>query len=78
LSDTNLVLEHLRAIRGQMATLTDAVQDVSRRLTRVEIEVGRLRASALINHGNTMLRLGGFEQRLARIERRLEIADAAS
>lgn len=76
MSDTNLVLEHLRAIRGQLATLQDTMQDIGRRLTQVEIELGQLRASQQINHGNTMLRLDAFEQRLARIERRLEIADA--
>jgi hypothetical protein len=75
LSD-NLVLEHLRAIRGDLATLTDRIDDLSRRVTALETETRQGLASVQLNLANQSMRLDGFEARMARIERRLNIADA--
>lgn len=86
MSDTpdNIILSHLRAIRGDLATLADRFDDFGRRLTALEGEV-RLGLSAARSTGgareqtnlaNVSLRLDGFERRMARIERRLDIVDA--
>ena len=69
---TNLVLEHLKRIQG--------------RLTVIEIDIGdlKMRASAMEQYQGQVLTLLGalnqrmdrFDERLSRIERRLDPVDA--
>jgi len=62
---TNLVLEHLRHIRGKVDLLGDDMQDMKVRMTAME------EAMAGVNR-----RLDRIEERVSRIERRLELAEA--
>jgi hypothetical protein len=67
----NLVLEHLRAIRGELG-------EVKRRVANIEIELNQMsRMMALLVEGQTHVRtrMTEFEARLERVERRLELRD---
>ncbi|MGI9409891.1 MAG: hypothetical protein ACR2OV_07445 [Hyphomicrobiaceae bacterium] len=65
----NLVLEHLRHIRGRIDTMVGDIADLKLRMTNLEDVIGR---------GYTALnrRLDRHDERLERIERRLDLADA--
>ena len=68
----NLVLHYLRRIDEKIDRLGEDMQDVKRRLTSLES------ASAQV-HGDfagQSLRIDRLENRLERIERRLDIGDA--
>jgi type II secretory pathway predicted ATPase ExeA len=65
----NLILEHLRALRGDNA-------EVKRRLGNLEIEVarlGKLVAVVIDGQQHILARMAEFEARFERIERRLEL-----
>ena len=68
----NLVLEMLRRIRGSQERMELDMQDVKARLTGVEISVGQLTSQL----ASQSLRLDRIEERVGRIERRLELVDA--
>jgi hypothetical protein len=72
----NLVIEMLRAIRGDIGKLADRVDDIGRRMTTVETQLGSLLATEQSHYANTMLRIDGVATRLDRIERRLDLAEA--
>ena len=61
----NLILEHLRYLRGGMDALREDVRNVKIRLTHVE------EGMAGVNR-----RIDRIEDRLDRIERRLDLTDA--
>ncbi len=69
---TDIVLEHLRAIRADLATIGDRISRVEGRLFAVEQHVIALS----IDIGNLNARMAGVEGRLDRIERRLGLVDA--
>ncbi|HEX4156892.1 MAG TPA: hypothetical protein VHY79_00315 [Rhizomicrobium sp.] len=62
---TNLVLEHLRHIRGKVDATALDIDDLKTRMTAVEIQVSAMNR-----------RMDRLDERTARIERRLELADA--
>lgn len=67
----NLGLDHLRAIRGDMARMAEAMRDIS-----VEMRAMRQHLSGVVtlqdhDHGD----LTDIKQRLERIERRLDLVD---
>jgi uncharacterized coiled-coil protein SlyX len=75
----NLVLEHLRAIRADVAALREEVGDVKRRLGNLELQSAR--SGEQIAHLQVMLaeqsvRADRVDAKLGRIERRLDLADA--
>ena len=75
----NLVLEHLRAIRADMAGLRDDVREIKLRQTDVIRQVATLRReqagdAEVVAHVES--RMDRFGERLERIERRLDIQDA--
>lgn len=75
----NLVIEHLRYLRGKLDRVADDVVDVKARLNAVERAVARLAIE--VGHTNEAVaglqgRMDRFEVHLDRIERRLDIADA--
>ncbi len=68
----NLVLEMLRRIRASQERMELDVIDIKSRLTGVEISVGQLTSQL----ATQSLRLDRIEERVARIERRLDLVDA--
>lgn len=72
----NLVLEHLRHIRGGLDALREDVRDVKHRLTTLEIQVTNLAATKSSHYAGLAIRMDRTDDRLDRIERRLEIIPA--
>jgi hypothetical protein len=68
----NLILEHLRHIREDMPELRLDVSDLKLRMTAVEGSF----AHAMTHLAGQSMRLDRIDERMARIERRLELADA--
>ena len=68
----NLALEHLLAIRAEMATLREDVRDLHQRVSSIEQHLANIRSDVADIHR----RLDRHGDRLARIERRLELGDA--
>ena len=67
----SLILEHLRHIRGRVDQLGEDMTIVKHRLTSLESQVAGL-------HGDNAIlqrRMDGFETRMERIERRLDLAE---
>jgi predicted nucleic acid-binding Zn-ribbon protein len=67
----NPVLEHLRAIRGDTGHLREAVDRIELRLASVEGHI----ASFQLSDARQNSELDKLRQRLARIEKRLELVD---
>ena len=61
----NLVLEHLRSVRREVSELCLDIGEVESRMTTVEMQPVTLNG-----------RIDRFDERFARIELRLELADA--
>ncbi len=72
----NLVLELLRAIRGDIAELRESMADHGRRLTLLEIAVSNLAASEMGHYANFSVRADRIEMRLDRIDKRLGLIEA--
>ena len=67
----SLILEHLRAIRSDLAEVKEDVRNIKIRMTNVEEQIGYLHtAVAGVNR-----RLDQHEDRLARIEKRVGLVD---
>ena len=67
----SLILEHLRHIRGRVDQLGEDMTIVKHRLTSLESQVAGL-------HGDNAIlqrRMDGFETRMERIERRLDLTE---
>lgn len=67
----SLIPEHLRHIRGRVDQLGEDMTIVKHRLTSLESQVAGL-------HGDNAIlqrRMDGFETRMERIERRLDLVD---
>ncbi|MDB5970111.1 MAG: hypothetical protein JWQ90_2561 [Hydrocarboniphaga sp.] len=74
----NLVLEHLRAIRSDVAAMRETQKDHGYRLTRIEAAMAGLRrdqAADAEGAAHFESRLDRMNERMERIERRLEIAE---
>jgi hypothetical protein len=69
----NLVLEHLRHIRGRVDQIADDLGTVKLRLSSLESQVAGLHADNAIAHQ----RMDRMDARLERIERRLELRESA-
>jgi hypothetical protein len=72
----NIVLEHLRHIRGVIDAIRDDMADIKSRMTTLEFSVGNLIAIEANHYAGHSGRLDRIDARLDRIERRLELADA--
>lgn len=68
----NLVLEHLRAIRAELAELKREVSSNSVHLATLGQQVGALTTAVYSGKSD----LDGLRQRIERIERRLDLAEA--
>jgi DNA anti-recombination protein RmuC len=71
MSTDNLVLEHLRAIRGTVERLSDDMQVVKVRLGQLENQMALLTGS----YATLSNRTDQVDQRLLRIERRLDLVE---
>lgn len=67
----NLVLEHLRAIRADVADIKDRLARVEVNLSTLGQQVGALTTAVYSGKSE----LDGFRRRIERIERRLELTD---
>ncbi|MGB8839565.1 MAG: hypothetical protein WCC64_00705 [Aliidongia sp.] len=54
----SFVLQHLRAIRTDLAALREDVKDIKRRMTSLETAVGSMAATELSHYANGALRAG--------------------
>ncbi len=72
----NLILDHLGAIRADLREVRAALQDHGRRLTTLELAGGNLAATEMSHYANTAIRADRTDERLDRIERRLELREA--
>lgn len=74
----NLILEHLKTIRSELADLREQNKDILKRLTHLETMVARMgrdlaeMAAERVEDRHSVDRL---RERIARIERRLELVD---
>lgn len=67
----NLVLEHLRHIRSQIGNIGAEVQDMKLRLSSTERHMGEIQ----VQLAGVNSRLDRHDERLGRIERRLELVE---
>ncbi len=67
----NLVLEHLRAIRGDVAELKEGQTRLERRLSTVEHHLAALVSAAAYDRAD----LDSLRRRVERIEHRLELTE---
>ncbi len=67
----NLVLEPLRAIRGEMGKMADYMQTLSVEMTAIRQHLGGIVTLQDHDHGD----IAAIKHRLDRIERRLELTD---
>ena len=72
----NLVLEHLRHICGGLDALREDMRDVKHRLTTLEIQVTHLASTEASHYAGLAVRMDRTDDRLDRIERRLDIVPA--
>jgi hypothetical protein len=67
----NLVLEHLRAIRGEMGKMPDYMHTMTVEMTALRQHLASVVTIQEHDHGD----IAGIKLRLDRIEKRLELAD---
>jgi cob(I)alamin adenosyltransferase len=75
---TNIVLEHLRAMRGDMHEMKDMLREHGHRLTRIEISIASLRrdqASDAEGVAHLEARIDRLTNEVSRIKQRLDIID---
>lgn len=74
----NLVLEHLRAIRGDMARMERKLDETISRLGRLELAVAGLRRDMAHTDeaaAEQSVRIDHLAERVERLERRLELRE---
>jgi hypothetical protein len=71
----NLMLVYLRRLDGKVDQVIDTLRDHGRRLTAVEVAVGNLAATEMAHYANLAMRVDRTDERLDRIERRLELSE---
>ena len=69
----NPVLEHMRKIRGTLERLENDVGDIKLRMSAVEHGLGNLQLQV----AGLNSRMDRFDERLTRVERRLELHEPA-
>ena len=75
----DLVLEHLKEIRGDMADVRRDVHDIKTRLSSLENQVVQMHKSVAFIHeglGGLNLRRDGMSDGVERIERRLSLRES--
>ncbi len=69
----SLVLEHLRAIRGDIADMKIDIRDVKHRMTALEIAVASFVGTEASHYASLASRADRADDRLDRIERRFDL-----
>lgn len=72
----NLILEHLRAIRGDIGSLNESVRELKSRMTNLEVTVAGLRRDMAEMYAEVVGQHGRYDklvERIERIEKRLEL-----
>ncbi len=69
----NLILVYLRRLDAKLDSVIDVLTDHSRRLTSLEIGLANVAATEASHYANLALRVDRVEERLLRIERRLDL-----
>ena len=75
----NLILVYLRRIDERTARTEEDIRDIKRRLTSWELSVGRLTSDIggfREDYAGLQVRMDRFDNRLERIERRLDLTGA--
>jgi hypothetical protein len=67
----NIILEHLRAIRGDLSRMADGMQTMSAEMTAVRQHLSGVVTIQDHDHGD----IAAIKLRLDRIEKRLQLAD---
>jgi hypothetical protein len=67
----NIILEHLRAIRGDIARMADGMQTMSAEMTAMRQHLSGVVTIQEHDHGD----IASIKIRLDRIEKRLQLAD---
>ena len=67
----NLMLDHLRAIRGEMRKMSEGMQSLNAEVTAIRQHLAGFMTIQEHDHGD----LASIKVRLDRIEKRLELAD---
>jgi predicted nucleic acid-binding Zn-ribbon protein len=70
---SNIVIEHLRHIRGSVDRLAEDIRELKHRVTTVEQQMSSLTATEANHYASLASRMDRIENRLDRIERRLEL-----
>lgn len=73
----NLILEHLRGMRGSQERMEHELREIKNRITSVEAGVAGIRRDAAHDNDKIVQQQMGLDQlteRMERIEKRLEIA----
>ena len=71
----NLTLVYLRRLDAKLDQVIETQRDHGRRLTSLEIAVGNAAATEMNHYANTSLRADRVDDRLDRIERRLDLKE---
>ena len=74
----NLILEHLRAIRADIAGMRDDIREVKQRLSNVESGIGSLKrdtADLYTENAAQHARYDRLADRIEKIEKRLELTN---
>lgn len=74
----NLILEHLRALRGEMAGVSAKLDTLTLRVHSLEDPVSTMRKDLANLHGGIMIthnRLDQIDERVERIEKRLDLVN---
>jgi hypothetical protein len=72
----NLTLIYLHRLDGKLDSVTEVLRDHSRRLTTLEVAVGNFAATEMSHHAHLAMRADRTDERLDRIERRLDLREA--
>jgi hypothetical protein len=67
----NLVLEHLRAIRGDMARMMDRIDTMTAEMSAMRQHMGAMLTIQQHDHGD----IASIKVRLDRIDKRLDLVD---
>jgi hypothetical protein len=72
----HLTLVYLRRLDAKVDQVIKTQADHGRKLTALEVAIGNLASTEVSHYANVALRADSTDERLASIERRLELRDA--